>query len=142
VGVYLKDTTSNWRLTLILEKRKPPTWEHFKRVFYAQFLPPDFEDNIKEEWDWLSQKENERVTAYVDKYWATLLKVTPFMRIREEEEKQKFESGLLPHLHKSMKVYPRDTLPRMMESAIIAESLHTLGTPRKQEINTYRTKQE
>ena len=86
--MYLKDTASNWWLTLILEKRKPQTWEQFKKVFYGQFLPPDFEDDVKKEWDWLSQKENEKVTAYVDKYWATLLKVTFHAdQGRREEEK-------------------------------------------------------
>ena len=41
-----------------------------------------------------------------------------------------------------MKVYPHDTLQIMMESALIAEGLHSKGTPRKQEYSTYHAKQK
>ena len=64
------------------------------------------------------------------------------MYISEEEKKRKFESGLLPHLQRSLKVYPHKSLSRMMESAIVAESLHTPGVPRKMEMSSYRAKQE
>ncbi|MCO5577958.1 hypothetical protein L7F22_031795 [Adiantum nelumboides] len=42
VSMYLKDTASDWWLTLILEKNHPRTWEEFKKVFYGQFLPSEF----------------------------------------------------------------------------------------------------
>ncbi|MCO5602839.1 hypothetical protein L7F22_056978 [Adiantum nelumboides] len=46
VSMYLKDTASNWWLTTILKGRKPKDWEDFKKSFYAQFLPPDFETDV------------------------------------------------------------------------------------------------
>ncbi|MCO5599663.1 hypothetical protein L7F22_053768 [Adiantum nelumboides] len=47
VGMYLKGTTSSWWLTQILENRKPQDWTAFKKAFYAQFLPPDFEQEFR-----------------------------------------------------------------------------------------------
>ena len=78
----------------------------------------------------------------MDKFWSTLLKVTPFMKIDDKEKMRKFEAGLQPTFRKSMKVYPHDTLQRMMESAMIAEDLHSPGMQRKQEFSTYRAKQK
>ncbi|MCO5604623.1 hypothetical protein L7F22_058792 [Adiantum nelumboides] len=43
VGMYLKGTASSWWLTQILEGKKPKDWSAFKKAFYSQFLPPDFE---------------------------------------------------------------------------------------------------
>ncbi|MCO5582254.1 hypothetical protein L7F22_036146 [Adiantum nelumboides] len=92
VGMHLKETASSWWLTTILEGRKPKSWEDFKKAFYGQFLPPDFEKEVKKEWDRLSQDENESVSAYVDKYWEILLKVTPFKKNSDEEKMRKFEA--------------------------------------------------
>lgn len=94
------------------------------------------------EWDWLSQKEGESVTTYVDKFWATLLEVTPFMTITNEEKMRKFDAGLQPPIRKSLKVYPYSTLLCMMELAIVAEELHVKGQPRNQELNTFHAKQK
>ena len=63
------------------------------------------------------------------------------MKISDEEKMQKFEWGLQPPLLNSMKVYPHDTLQRMIESSIIVEELHITGTPRKQEHSNYCAKQ-
>ena len=68
VSMYLKGTASSWWLTQILESRKPHNWMAFKKAFYAQFLSPDFEQEVKKEWDRLSQLENETVPQYVDKF--------------------------------------------------------------------------
>ncbi|MCO5569121.1 hypothetical protein L7F22_022829 [Adiantum nelumboides] len=129
VGMHLKETASSWWLTTILEGRKPKSWEDFKKAFYGQFLPPDFEKEVKKEWDRLSQDENESVSAYVDKYWEILLKVTPFKKISDEEKMRKFETGLHTTLQKSLCLYPHDTLQIMIESAIIAEGLHPKNIP-------------
>ncbi|MCO5569029.1 hypothetical protein L7F22_022735 [Adiantum nelumboides] len=67
VSMYLKDTASDWWLTLILEKNHPRTWEEFKKVFYCQFLPSEFQKDVKKEWDRLSQKEHETVSTYIDR---------------------------------------------------------------------------
>ena len=142
VGVYLRNMASDWWLTKILEKRQPRTWKQFKVQFFRQFLPPDFKKDVQKEWDWIHQQEDESVSSYVDEFWATLLKVTPFLYISEEEKMHKFESGLHAPIQKSLKVYPNTTLRRMIESAMVAEELHTKGQPRKQEISTYRAKRK
>ena len=89
--MYLTDTAENWWLAKILERTHARTWREFKNQFYEQFLPPDFEKEVRKEWDWVLQKEGETVHKYVDNFWATLLKVTPFMAIPDEEKIRKFE---------------------------------------------------
>ncbi|MCO5553102.1 hypothetical protein L7F22_006623 [Adiantum nelumboides] len=142
VSMYLKGTASSWWLTMILENRKPQDWSAFKKAFYAQFLPPDFEQEVKKEWDRLSQLENETVPQYVDKFWDILLKVTPFKKIEDSKKMWKFEAGLHDALQKAMKLYPRNNLQVMMELARIAYALHEKGTPRKMEQSTYHAKQK
>ncbi|MCO5572304.1 hypothetical protein L7F22_026057 [Adiantum nelumboides] len=134
VSMYLEGTASSWWLTMILENRKPQDWSAFKRAFYAQFLPPDFEQEVKKEWDRLSQLENEIVPQYVDKFWDILLKVTPFKKIEDSEKMRKFEAGLHDALRKAIKLYPRNNLQVMMESARIADALHEKedGIPEEQ----------
>ncbi|MCO5559656.1 hypothetical protein L7F22_013257 [Adiantum nelumboides] len=74
VSMYLKGTASSWWLTQILEGKKPKDWSAFKEAFYSQFLPPDFEQEVRKEWDRLSQWEDESVPQYVDRFWDVLLK--------------------------------------------------------------------
>ena len=81
VGMYLTETAENWWLAKILEHSDAKTWTLFKEQFYEQFLPLDFEKDVRKEWDWISQKEEESVSQYVDSFWAVLLRVTPFMKI-------------------------------------------------------------
>ncbi|MCO5573803.1 hypothetical protein L7F22_027577 [Adiantum nelumboides] len=95
---------------MILENRKPQEWSAFKKAFYAQFLPPDFKQEVKKEWDRLSQLENETVLQYVDNFWDILLKVTPFKKIEDSEKMRKFKAGLHDALQKPMKLYPRNNL--------------------------------
>ncbi|MCO5553718.1 hypothetical protein L7F22_007244 [Adiantum nelumboides] len=75
VSMYLKGTASSWWLTQILEGKKPKDWSAFKEAFYSQFLPPDFEQELRKEWDRLSQWEDESVSKYMDRFWDVLLKV-------------------------------------------------------------------
>ena len=89
-----------------------------------KFLPPDFEKDVRKEWDWISQKEGESVSHYVDSFWAVLLRVTLFMTISDEEKMRKFEAGLQAPIRRSLKVYPNSTLRRMMESAIVMVISH------------------
>ena len=103
VGMYLTDTANDWWLARILERTDARTWKNFKAQFYEQFLPPDFNKDVQKEWDWLSQKEGKAITTYVDKFWAILLKLTPFMTISNEEKMRKFDAGLLPPIQKSLK---------------------------------------
>ena len=124
VGMYLRKMACDWWLTKILEKKQPRTWKEFRKQFFKQFLPPDFKKDVQMEWDWIHQKESESVSSYVDEFWATLLKVTPFLSISEEEKMRKFESGLHAPIQRSLKVYPNKTLRRMIESALVAEHLH------------------
>ncbi|MCO5576730.1 hypothetical protein L7F22_030547 [Adiantum nelumboides] len=131
VGMYLKGTANSWWLTLILEEKKPADWPSFKKAFYTQFLPLDFEEEAKKEWDRLSQLENKMVPQFVDKFWDVLLKVTPFKKIDEVEKMRKFEAGLHDDSQKAMKIYPRNTLQVLMESARIAEGFHQKGTSKK-----------
>ncbi|MCO5586247.1 hypothetical protein L7F22_040186 [Adiantum nelumboides] len=58
VGMYLKGTASSWWLTQILEGKKPKDWSAFKKAFYSQFLFSDFEQEVRKEWDRLSQWED------------------------------------------------------------------------------------
>ncbi|MCO5577678.1 hypothetical protein L7F22_031509 [Adiantum nelumboides] len=95
---------------MIFKNRKFQDWSAFKKAFYAQFLPPDFEQEVKKEWDRLSQLENETVPQYVDKFWGILLKVTLFKKIEDSEKMRKFEAGLHDALQKAMKLYPRNNL--------------------------------
>ncbi|MCO5592255.1 hypothetical protein L7F22_046253 [Adiantum nelumboides] len=74
VSMYLKGTASSWWLTQILEGKKPKDWSAFKEAFYSQFLPPNFEEEVRKEWDRLSQWEDESVPQYVDRFWDVLLK--------------------------------------------------------------------
>ena len=141
-GMYLKGMASDWWLTKILEGKKPRSWEHFKSQFFKQFLPRNFEKDVRQEWDWIKQDEGESVSSYMDEFWTTLLKVTPFLKISEKEKMRKFESGLHAPIRKSLKVYPNKSLRRMMESAMVAEELHEKGQPRKQEISTFRAKRK
>ena len=67
-------------LTLILEGKKPKDWEAFKQLFYVQFLPTNFEQDVKER-DRLAQREHETVQRYVACFWSVLLKVTPSKRL-------------------------------------------------------------
>ncbi|MCO5582874.1 hypothetical protein L7F22_036775 [Adiantum nelumboides] len=115
VGMYLKGTTNSWWLTQILENRKPQGWKAFKKAFYAQFLPPDFEQEVKKEWNRFSQSENETVSQYVDRFWDVLLKVTPFKKIEDSEKMRKFEAGLHDALQKAMKLYPRNMLQTLQK---------------------------
>ncbi|MCO5553024.1 hypothetical protein L7F22_006544 [Adiantum nelumboides] len=55
---------------------------------------------------------------------------------------RKFEAGLHDGLQKAMKLYPRRTLPTLIESARIADSIHQKGTPRKFEQSNYHAKQK
>lgn len=123
VSMYLKDTASDWWISLVLEGQKPRTWKDFKKIFLCQFLESDFEtdfeNEVKMEWDWLAQDENQKVCKYIAKFWKVLMRVTPFMKISENEKKRKFVAGLLPGLRHSLKVYPHATLHRMMESAMV-----------------------
>ncbi|MCO5589436.1 hypothetical protein L7F22_043403 [Adiantum nelumboides] len=91
VSMYLKGTASSWWLTQILEGKKPKDWSVFKEAFYSQFLPPDFEQEVRKEWDRLSQWEDESVPQYVDRFWDVLLEVTPFKKIEDSEKMRKFE---------------------------------------------------
>ena len=77
VEMYLTDTAENWWLAKILEHSDAKTWTLFKEKFYEQFLPPDFEKDVRKEWDCISQKEGGSVPRYVDSFWAVLLRVTP-----------------------------------------------------------------
>ncbi|MCO5595641.1 hypothetical protein L7F22_049686 [Adiantum nelumboides] len=142
VSMYLKGTASSWWLTQILEGKKPKDWSAFQEAFYSQFLPPDFEQEVRKEWDRLSQWEDESVPQYVDRFWDVLLKVTLFKKIEDSEKMRKFEAGLHDGLHKAMKLYPRSNLPTLIESARIADSIHHKGTPRKIEQSSYHTKQK
>ena len=54
VSMYLKDMASDWWLSLLLEGKKPKTWEAFKQIFYVQFLPTNFERDVKKDWDRLA----------------------------------------------------------------------------------------
>ena len=92
--MYLKESASDWWLTLILEAKKPKDWDAFKQMFYAQFLPTNFWQDVKKEWDPLAQREHESIQHYVARFWSVLLKVTPFKKIDDEEKMQKFEAGL------------------------------------------------
>ncbi|MCO5577620.1 hypothetical protein L7F22_031451 [Adiantum nelumboides] len=74
VSMYLKGTASSWWLTQILEGKKPKDWSAFKEAFYSQFVPLDFEQEVRKEWDHLSQWEDESVPQYVDRFWDVLLK--------------------------------------------------------------------
>ena len=103
-----------WWRAKILERSDAKTWALFKEQFYEQFLPSDFEKDKQKEWDWVTQKEEEFVSHYVDTFWAVLLKVTPFMTISEEEKMRKFEAGLQAPV-RSLKVYPNSTINRTME---------------------------
>ena len=51
VGMYLKDMASDWWLTKILEGKHAKTWKEFKVQIFEQFLPPDFEKDVRKEWD-------------------------------------------------------------------------------------------
>ena len=50
---------------MILEGKKPKDWEAFKKLFYNQFLPTNFEQDVKKEWDRLAQREHKTVRHYV-----------------------------------------------------------------------------
>ena len=76
VSMYLKDMASDWWLTLNLEGKKPKDWEAFKKLFYVQFLPTNFEQDVKKEWDRLAQREHKTVRRYVARFLSVLLKVT------------------------------------------------------------------
>lgn len=51
VGMYLKGKASDWWLTKILEKKKAKTWTQFKSQIFKKFLPPNFEKDVRQEWD-------------------------------------------------------------------------------------------
>ncbi|MCO5576486.1 hypothetical protein L7F22_030296 [Adiantum nelumboides] len=142
VGMYLKGMASSWWLTQILEGKKPKDWSAFKKAFYSQFLPPDFEQEVRKEWDRLFQWEDESVPQFVDKFWDVLLEVTSFKKIEDSEKMLKFEAGLHDTLQKAMKLYPRHNLPTLIKSARIADSIHQKGTPRKFEQSMYHAKQK
>lgn len=84
------DTTNDWWISLVLERKKSQTWEAFKKVFFRQFLDSDFEDDVKMEWNWLTPKEKQNLHKYIAKFWKILMRVTPFMKISEEKKKRKF----------------------------------------------------
>lgn len=107
------------------------------------YVTLDFENDVRKEWDWPAQKENEEVTSYMNEFWSTLLKVTTFLKISDEEKKRKFEAGLWPHLQQTMKVHPRETLSWMIESTIIADSLQKPSVTKedRDEMHAYRHRQ-
>ncbi|MCO5553062.1 hypothetical protein L7F22_006583 [Adiantum nelumboides] len=120
---YLNEHTKD----LLIESAAAQLWHH-KQTKFGNSLrtssrlllltgPSDFEQEVKKEWDRLSQLENETVPQYVDKFWDILLKVTPF-KIEDSEKMRKFEAGLHDALQKAMKLYPRNNLQLAVTPAV------------------------
>ena len=61
--------------------------------------------------------------------------MTPFKKIDDDEKERKFEAGLNDNLQKAMKLYPRDNLRVMMESARIASAIHVPSNGNKKNGN-------
>lgn len=68
VGTCFMDMASKRWLAQILQCKLARTWKQFKAQFCKQSLPLDFEKDVCEVWDWISKKQGETVTQYVNEF--------------------------------------------------------------------------